>query len=237
MRRLTSLTPVLFAILACTSSTGTGTDSETSTGTTTDTSTSTGTSPSTTTTGELTTGQPTTGGTTTTSGPGTTTDPATSTDPATGTTTDGTTTDDTTTGSTGSSTTGEPENADYAAFFVAGGLDRIVVRKADYDTDLCISVQFASPMNIADPAFELPDAWAYEHGEIAQGTVDCLVFMGALPDAHPAETAMGSGSWPAVGFCPDGTVDVDVTLNFPPGDPWVPAAATITATGLPLQGC
>lgn len=232
MRPRLSLTPVLIAILSC---------GDPGVPATTDSAASTGGAATTTGTTE----QPTTGGSTTSAttdaGTGSTTAPGTTEPGTTGATEAGTTTmpDPSTSGATettGGSSTGGQNGVAYAAFFVPGGLDRIVVRKADFDADLCTSVIFVSPMPNIQPDLFIPDMWSFQSGEIAQGTADCLVFMGPLVGAVAAADISGSADWPAPGPCP-GPLDIDASLIFAPGPPWVPAQDPLAATDLPLQGC
>lgn len=232
MRPRLSLTPVLIAILSCGDpGLPATTDSVASTG------------GAATTTG--TTEQPTTEGSTTSAtsdaGTSSTTAPGTTEPGTTGATETGTTTmpDPSTSGAsetTDGSSTGGQSGVAYAAFFVPGGLDRIVVRKADFDADLCTSVLFVSPMPNIQPDLFIPDMWSFQNGEIAQGTADCLVFMGSLVGAVAAADISGSADWPAPGPCP-GPLDIDASLVFAPGPPWVPAQDPLAATDLPLQGC
>ena len=232
MRPRLSLTPVLIAILSCGDpGLPATTDSVASTG------------GAATTTG--TTEQPTTGGSTTSAtsdaGTSSTTAPGTTEPGTTGATETGTTTmpDPSTSGvtdTTGGSSTGGQSGVAYAAFFVPGGLDRIVVRKADFDADLCTSVIFVSPMPNIQPDLFIPEMWAFQGGEIAQGTADCLVFMGSLVDPVAAADISGSADWPVPGPCP-GPLDIDASLIFAPGLPWVPAQDPLAATDVPLQGC
>ena len=232
MRPRLSLTPVLIAILSCGDpGLPATTDSVASTG------------GAATTTG--TTEQPTTEGSTTSAtsdaGTSSTTAPGTTEPGTTGATETGTTTmpDPSTSGAsetTDGSSTGGQSGVAYAAFFVPGGLDRIVVRKADFDADLCTSVLFVSPMPNIQPDLFIPDMWSFQSGEIAQGTADCLVFMDSLVGAVAAADISGSADWPAPGPCP-GPLDIDASLIFAPGPPWVPAQDPLAATDLPLQGC
>jgi hypothetical protein len=241
--------PLLLALAACNQSspgdtgdsaattTAAGTDSDTSTGGPTS-------APDPTTGGPTTAPDPTTGAVTTT-GP----DPATSVAEVTtdATTAPGTSTgaDDTSTGTgdTGTSTgdTGTTgDDAEYAAFYIAGGLDRILVRKANADADLCTSMVFVWPGPDQDPPgwdVALPAMWGVQGGSIAQGVADCLVFMAPLPGEFAVGGA-GSAAWmtdPNL-FCPE-TLDIDLTLEFAADMPWVPDQDTLQATAVPVQGC
>lgn len=191
---------------------------------------------------------------TTTSPASSTSDAPTSTGPSTtaatteaiteGTTTDATSTGDVSTrgsssstdaSSSSGSTTGQPGDAQYMAFFIAGGLDRIFVRKADPDLDLCTSIAFVWPSPMPMDAIDLPGEWGFQNAEIAQGAAGCLDFMGPLQNAVAASVAKGSATWDPNG-CPL-TLDINVALTFPQVMPWVPAQDLLMASGVPVQNC
>src|SRR5690606_23488401 len=130
---------------------------------------------------------------------------------------------------TDTSTTGEPGDAQVAAFYVPGGLDRVVVRKADVEADLCTTIIFVWPMFDPDPNLMLPAEWGYQDASIAEGTADCLEFQGFLPNAVMAAAAAGAASWPVMMSCP-GALDIDVALSFEGGPPWVPAQDIVQAS-------
>lgn len=157
-----------------------------------------------------------------------------STGTSTGTTTTGTTGDET----TDSSSTGVPSEDEYAAFYVPGGLDRIVVRKADFDDDRCTDIVFVLPGEAGQPDLDiaLPEGWGVQWAEVHQGAADCLVFMGQLGGGVAADAASGSATWAARPFCPQ-TLDLEISLAFPPDEAWVPADDLLSATAIPVQGC
>ncbi|MCY1013103.1 hypothetical protein OV079_47750 [Nannocystis pusilla] len=237
MRHPSRLLPVLSVILACGPEPGATTDASTSTSTAADPPTGAATSETTqlpttgaTLTSDVTTATSDTTTTTTDPGATVTSDTTTTTDPgATVTTTDLTTTRD-------GETTSEPGSLEFAAIYLPGGLDRIVVRKADHDADLCTSVVFAWPIGNDDPDLVLPPQWGFESAEIAQGAADCLEFTGPLADAVAAETAEGWGEWPALPACP-GALAIDMAFTFAQVQPWVPAQALVQAADLPIAGC
>lgn len=137
--------------------------------------------------------------------------------------------------SSSGSTTGQPGDAQYMAFFIAGGLDRIFVRKADPDLDLCTSITFVWPGPMPMDAIDLPGEWGFQGVEIAQGAADCLNFMGPLPNAVAASVAKGSATWDPNG-CPL-TLDINVALTFPQVMPWVPAQDLMMAFAVAVQNC
>lgn len=217
--------PVLAAIFACGPA-----DSATATDpTTTTTATSTATDESTTTTPTSTTAV-----TTTTTTASTTTATTDTTAGATSTTTGP---DTTTTGpdTTGDPSTGAPDLIEYAARYFPGGLDRLVVRKADYGPGLCTSIIFVWP-GMVPRGVTLPDEWGVQSAQIGNNIDTCLdLDMPLLPNAVTADSLTGSAGWPAPG-CP-ATLDVDLTLTFPLSNPWTPAMDLIKAMAIPIDGC
>lgn len=197
----------------------TGSAGTTSTGTTTGVTTgSTG--------GETTSGETTTGGTTsTTSGETTGT---------TGTTGEASSSEE---GSSTGETTGGGEEM-YAAMYFAGGLDRILVRKANMAEDLCTSIMFVWPSDGDPPGFAvgLPAMWGVQSGTIHQGAAGCLQFMPPPMATEFAETGLGSATWEPNLGCPP-TLDIDLSLGFAVNMPWVPDQDILQATEIPVQGC
>ena len=185
--------------------------------------------------------------TSTTSEPGTTTSPGTLTEPDTTTTTTTTTTGPgttttttgpdttTTTGPDTTGTTGAPGDAQYAAFYLPGGLDRILVRKFDADADLCTSVIFVWP-GTPPPGLTLPKEWGLQWAQIFTGVPDCLDSQAMLPMGVSSDTVTGVANWVSMNFCPK-SIDLDIVVTFPPQQPWVPAQDALKAAALPLQGC
>lgn len=155
------------------------------------------------------------------------------------TTTSSSTTDPGTTDASSSTTdpggsTGAPDPAQYAAQYFAGGLDRIFVRKADPDADLCTEVVFVWPGN-PSPGLTLPAMWGLQWSIVTSGVAGCLDFQKPLQNGVMAASVAGTAAWDAM-FCPK-TLDVDVLATFPQGQPWVPAQVALQAAALPLQGC
>lgn len=215
-------------------STSTGEDTTTTGGGTTTTTTGT---TATSSTGAETTSGTTTASTTATTGPTTTTTTSTSTDTTTTTSTSTTTDSSTSEGST----TGEEEGL-YAARYFAGGLDRIMIRKAELMNDRCTHLQLVWPgeglTNQYDP-IDRPTEWGIERAWIAEGADGCLEW--GDPDPPQVEGNAGAGvvTWESEEpwTCPE-VLDIEVTLDFISGDlPWVPPKVHLSAQGLPVTGC
>jgi hypothetical protein len=169
-----------------------------------------------------------------TTDPVTTEPAATSTgDGSTSTTGDGTTGD----GTTGDGTTGE-DSVEYAAYFWAGGLDHIMVHRADLLNDRCTTLHFAWPGGM-DPAFKIsaPNEWAVANAQVSMGTADCLAGM-PMGASESAIGGQGAATWrqdPNL-YCPL-QIDLDLVLDFPQMLPWVPAQEHMLVTALPVQNC
>lgn len=222
--------PVLAAILACGPGTPSGSATDVDT-TTASGSTTSGDATTTTGTPTTTTATPTTGASTSTTDLTTTvTTLVTSTDTTT-TTTSSTTAPDT----TGEPLTGAPELVQFAARYFPGGLDRLVVRKADFGPGLCTSIIFVWP-GMPAPGLTLPEQWGLQGAEIGNNIDTCLdLSMPVLPAGVPADSVVGTADWLSPG-CPP-TLDIDLTLTFPQQQPWIPPMDVFTATAIPIDGC
>lgn len=173
--------------------------------------------------GETSTGTSTTGVTSTaTTDSGTTSATDTDTDTDTGTTSD----------------TDGPEDAEYAARFVAGGLDRVFIRKAEKISALCTQVALVWPAFDDEPYIIMtPEGWGVEHVTIAEGLTGCLEFQPLDPPAVAANAGAGTVTWPDQGLCPP-TLSINITLEFTAGDLlWVPTKDQLSALDLPVENC
>jgi hypothetical protein len=137
----------------------------------------------------------------------------------------------------GDETTGGVDG-DYAAFFLFGGLDRIMIRKRDVQNDLCTVVLFVLPMDLDPMGFtiELPGMWGVQSATIAEGAAQCLDDMMFPMDPVFATGGFGAATWAPEDGCPT-TVDIDVELSFEMTMPWVPLQDHLDAQAIPVQGC
>lgn len=160
-------------------------------------------------------------------------------------TTDGTATDPLTgdgpasgPGETGVGTTDfdPPPTGEYAAQHVPGEQNRVIVRKASVEGDWCATVTFVSPQDMGPLEFDvaLPATWRVQSALIHKGAADCLAFAGFPDEPIMAVSGNGEASW--AGACP-GTLAIDLTLAFPPEQPWVPPAALLQARAVAVAGC
>ncbi|MEZ4380104.1 MAG: hypothetical protein R3A79_02060 [Nannocystaceae bacterium] len=172
--------------------------------------------------------------TTSTTAPTSTTSTTDATTRTTGATTDATTSDS----DSDSATTGDVEDAEYAAMFFPGGLDRVFIRKAEKNSGRCTELRLVWPGMQAEPyAIDTPPEWGVEFAMIADGLGGCLTFEPLAQPTVDAAAGVGAVTWPGQPICPT-TLDVEVTLDFLAGDlPWVPMKDTLSATQLAVDGC
>ncbi len=148
-----------------------------------------------------------------------------------------TTSTTTTTGTDTDTGTGSMEDAEYAARYIAGGLDRIHIRKAEKTSDLCTHVGLVFPELEDSYEIATPTGWSVELVAIGEGVAGCLEFEGLAPVPVESNAAAGAVTWIDEGFCP-ATLDIDVTAEFIAGDlPWVPMKDQLFAEALPVEGC
>jgi hypothetical protein len=156
----------------------------------------------------------------------------------TGVATEITSTSDATGDDTNSSTTGVPADEQYVAFYFAGGLDHLLIHKANILEDRCTIVHITHPGNqVLD--ITVPEMWEVQSGVISEGIEGCLAMEG-MPPGTPVAADAGTGaiSWRTdpMQLCPV-MVDVDISLKFPQDQPWVPAEELLKISGLPVEGC
>lgn len=238
------LLTLLSLLLACgpgSGDTDTPATAATSSTSTSDTTTSTSTSDTTTSTADPT-QAPTTGTTELgTTGVATTSTTSTSTSTTSDTTlsdtTDTTTVNTTTSETTTSETTGG-DDIQYAAFFWAGGLDHILIHRADFTHDRCTTLHIARPGG-GDPSLMItaPEQWFPVNASITDSSDGCLQDMPMGTDIA-ASGGAGTITWPQDPnkFCPP-LIDLDLTLDFPQDLPWVPAQESMSVTALPVENC
>lgn len=148
----------------------------------------------------------------------------------------------------GETTTGAPDTGDttgagdevmYAAAFFAGGLDHLLIFKANITQDRCTSLHLAWPGGRGDPNFQIatPGEWKAQNGGITDTVTGCLegMLMGAGVGAIGGVGEVPFEQGPQE-YCPT-ELDIDVTLMFPPDMPGVPAEDHLQATAVPVQNC
>ncbi|KYF67890.1 hypothetical protein [Sorangium cellulosum] len=128
------------------------------------------------------------------------------------------------------------EGADYAASYWPGGLDHVIVYKADKAADRCVMLYADATHDDAPEGFdvELPDTWVVSRVALAKGAADCAPgTMSPAGEAVNATGATGTLSWDIeAGSVAPCALDIDVTVTFP-GEP---APEVLRAAGLDVAG-
>lgn len=138
-------------------------------------------------------------------------------------------------GGTGSTSTGEPV---VRAFQVDGLYPTVRVFKGDPVNDRCTIVRLAllGSGGGDDPSYAgvaRPEGWGVEYVLIAKGFEDCHDFNLAVEnELEGAIGASGAVTWRG---SPPSLLDIDVTISFAAGAPWVPVEDTISAVGLVVE--
>ncbi|MEZ4450957.1 MAG: hypothetical protein R3B09_15860 [Nannocystaceae bacterium] len=159
-----------------------------------------------------------------------------------GSTTSTTSTSDATTSDTDATTTTGVDEGVYIAHYYPGGLDRVMIRKAELRSDRCTTIVLVWPggaLTNQNDAIERPAEWGIERAWIAEGAEACLAWDPLDPPEVDNSAGAGAITWSArePWMCPH-TLDLEVTLDFIPGDlPWVPLKEQLSAAALVVDGC
>ena len=141
-------------------------------------------------------------------------------------------------GETGVGTTDfdPPPTGDYAANYIAGEQNHLSVRKANLEMDWCATITFVAPQDIGPLEYDvaLPTTWRVKSALIHQGAADCLAFTGFPGEPIMATSGTGTASW--TNACP-GPLAIDITLAFPPEQPWVPPEVLLQSPAVAVGGC
>lgn len=149
----------------------------------------------------------------------------------------------TTTGVTGPGETGvgttdfdPPPTGEYAANYIAGEQNHLSVRKANLEQDWCATIIFVAPQDMGPLEYDvaLPATWRVKTALIHQGAADCLAFTGFPGEPIMATSGTGTATW--AGGCPD-SLAIDITLAFPPEQPWAPPEVLLQSPAVAVGGC
>jgi hypothetical protein len=135
------------------------------------------------------------------------------------------------------STIAAPLFDDYGAVELSGRgptgglLDRFSIIKRDFTRNVCFRLGLASPTSDWTQV-ELPAKWALESLTVEPDATKCSWHVGS-PGAIEAAGAVGAIDWAGEPPC---SIDLSVSLTFPPGAPWVPASELLAAVAVPVLG-
>jgi hypothetical protein len=133
-----------------------------------------------------------------------------------------------------------PGEGDYSAWAWYGGLDHLLIRKADKIRNVCVVIHLAHPEG-GSPEFAIttPKEWGVVTGQITNQASDCEQDAMPASMAVPAIGGKGDITWdlPPGKFFPC-EVNVHVELAFPEGQPWAKPSEALNASGIVVKdGC
>lgn len=137
-----------------------------------------------------------------------------------------------------SSTACFEEDAYYTAEIWMGGLDHLVIRKADFDQDICLEIFLDAPSMVQDPYLvTAPQQFAASNAIAIQGAIHCEQDVGPSPLVYQAVTAKGAVTWTVEPnmFYPC-VLDVDVTLEFESSSSSLFPTQKMQSTGVKVDG-
>ncbi|MBW2522953.1 MAG: hypothetical protein JRI23_02195 [Deltaproteobacteria bacterium] len=130
-------------------------------------------------------------------------------------------------------------SAEYSAHLWLGGLDHLIIMKADPVRDICVRLYADWPMeHMPGFVFTMPDGWGVSRASVSNRASDCADW-DTQPTGEVVEATGGSGSiaWSVPqGMYYPCELDIDADLAFATTSPWVPASEALLATFLPIDG-
>lgn len=131
-----------------------------------------------------------------------------------------------------------PDGALYSSQIWMGGLDHLVVRKADFDHDLCFQVFLDAPMNVQAPYLvTAPQSFAVSNAIVVQGAENCASNVAPDPLIIQANSGKGAVDWklePMMSYPCE--LSIDVVLTFESSASWLTPTQTLQATGVKVDG-
>jgi len=135
---------------------------------------------------------------------------------------------------------GGSANGDYSAYYWPGGLDHILLWKADTTRNLCFEVHLAWP-SMNSPGFNvtLPAMWGAVNARVTDNAADCAPNMSPMGQTFNGTSAMGTANWVVQpGMYAPCTVDFHLNLVFAGAPGWVPPTEALDADMVTVQnGC
>ncbi|WP_437923142.1 hypothetical protein WMF37_29415 [Sorangium sp. So ce291] len=129
----------------------------------------------------------------------------------------------------------KPVAVDYAATYWPGGLDHLIVYKADPEANRCVMLFADSPVEEAREGFDvtLPAPWVVSRVERTDRAADCTPgTISPTGKAVNATGATGKLTWDISGTALPCSLGVNVTVTFPDE----PATVVLRATDLAVEG-
>lgn len=133
---------------------------------------------------------------------------------------------------------GGSANASYSAYYWPGGLDHILLWKADTTNNRCFEVHIAWPYTNS-PGFNvtLPAMWGVVNAMVTDNAQDCAPNANPMGQTFSATSAMGTADWMVQpGMYAPCFVDFQLSLAFAGAPGWVPPTELLDATMVTVQG-
>jgi hypothetical protein len=132
-----------------------------------------------------------------------------------------------------------PEPADgYAAYYLPGGLDHIIITKKDSGQNACLRMQLDSPSVVGQYMIPSPQSWAVSLISVTNNAADCDD-INKQPSGQQgwATSAQGNVKW----HVPNGKklpcdLSVEVLVSFAAPPPGVANNQAMKAAMVPVQG-
>lgn len=119
----------------------------------------------------------------------------------------------------------------YTAYKLIGGLDRVVIFKADAVRNVCFELRLIAPGSTSG-GLTLPSMWSFDSAKVTHDATACAKqYMGAA-QTWPVASQSGTVAW--TGYLPN-TLDVSVTLVFSGQPGWAPSSELLSATNVTAQ--
>lgn len=123
----------------------------------------------------------------------------------------------------------------YQATGIAGGLDRILITRADPARDLCAGLRLVWPDSGDTFDIALPPDWGVELTYLYEGAATCHDDVILPTGAVPASSGSGAITWDSSDGSHPALLSIDVTLMFFSALPWVPDSVDFVATDLSVS--
>jgi hypothetical protein len=120
----------------------------------------------------------------------------------------------------------------YSAHPIIGGLDRIVIFKADGARDVCFVIELVETAGLPS-GLTLPQGWGLERAGAYHDAAACVRDYLGGAQLLAATAARGRVDWQGVGT--PSAIDVAATLTFDNPPSWAPSSEPLAATALPVQ--
>lgn len=138
--------------------------------------------------------------------------------------------------SEGSETTGTPDDADYRAVAIVGGLDRIRIFKHDLVADHCTWITLVAPSLPSRFDVTTPEGWSVESIAISDMGDACDSDTPDMFGAETATSAMGAIEFGNPGVVYPCLVSPDVEAAFAGVLPGIPPTDDVVASDIPVEG-